>query len=178
MHSGNFKETISTRLKKCRKEKGMSLDAAAKVTGVSKAMLGQIERRESVPTIAVLWKIASGLDMSFSAFFTDETRPLSQDSLFPKDENMKVRVIFPYCPDTGMEMFEVTLTNHHKQTSDAHHPGVVEHILVLKGRMHAFYDGVWHLLHPGDAVRFHADQPHGYEAVDPTAVFQNIIRYI
>ena len=59
---------ISLTLKKLRQEKGWSLDKAAEKTGVSKAMLGQIERQESSPTIATLWKIASGFDTSFSSF--------------------------------------------------------------------------------------------------------------
>lgn len=37
------------------------------MTGVSKAMLGQIERGESSPTVTTLWKIATGLQVSFSS---------------------------------------------------------------------------------------------------------------
>lgn len=55
-----FKRIAST-LKTLRKERGWSLDKTAQETGVSKAMLGQIERAESSPTIATLWKIASAL---------------------------------------------------------------------------------------------------------------------
>ena len=59
---------ISRTLKARRKERGWSLDKTAQQTGVSKAMLGQIERQESSPTIATLWKIATGLQCSFSSF--------------------------------------------------------------------------------------------------------------
>jgi transcriptional regulator with XRE-family HTH domain len=38
---------IATILKSLRQENGLSLDKTAVVTGVSKAMLGQIERQES-----------------------------------------------------------------------------------------------------------------------------------
>ena len=38
-----------------RTARGWSLDKAAEETGVSKAMLGQIERGESSPTLATLW---------------------------------------------------------------------------------------------------------------------------
>lgn len=38
----------------------------AELTGVSKTMIGQIERGESTPTITTLWKIANGLKVSFS----------------------------------------------------------------------------------------------------------------
>lgn len=68
MNESAFKSEIAHHLKSERKKRGLSLDATSKLTGVSKAMLGQIEREESSPTISTLWKIASGLDTSFSAF--------------------------------------------------------------------------------------------------------------
>ena len=57
---------IGTTLKNIRKEMHINLDTAAKLTGVSKAMLGQIERGESAPTVLTLWKISTGLKVSFS----------------------------------------------------------------------------------------------------------------
>jgi transcriptional regulator with XRE-family HTH domain len=177
MKEKNFRDIISRRLKACRLLKDLSLDAAAGATGVSKAMLGQIERKESVPTIALLWKIASGLNVSFSSFFADEVQPFSHQGLFPDDLDMKVSVIFPSNVETGMEMFEITLTNRHRQMSGPHRAGVIEHIVALKGNVRVFFNGEWHDLAPGDAARFYADQPHGYEAAGNTATFQNIICY-
>ena len=60
-------KTIAKNLLKIRKEKGLSLEKTAELTGVSKAMLGQIERNESNPTVSTLWKIAKGLKISFSS---------------------------------------------------------------------------------------------------------------
>ena len=57
--------SIAHHLQSVRKARGLSLDKTAQLTGVSKAMLGQIERGESSPTIATLWKIATGLACSF-----------------------------------------------------------------------------------------------------------------
>jgi len=53
--------SIAQHLQSVRKARGLSLDKTAQLTGVSKAMLGQIERGESSPTIATLWKIATVL---------------------------------------------------------------------------------------------------------------------
>ena len=58
---------IANALRVLRSERGWSLDRTAQETGVSKAMLGQIERCESSPTIATLWKIASGFQTSLSS---------------------------------------------------------------------------------------------------------------
>ncbi|NJA70070.1 helix-turn-helix transcriptional regulator, partial [Clostridioides difficile] len=51
---------VGENLRLLRQEMGISLDKASKMTGVSKAMLGQIERGESSPTVSTLWKISSG----------------------------------------------------------------------------------------------------------------------
>lgn len=64
-------QKIGTTLKMLRQQRGWSLDIAQKNTGVSKAMLGQIVRGESIPTIATPWKIASGFKTSFSSFIDD-----------------------------------------------------------------------------------------------------------
>ena len=61
-------QNIGLVLKEVRFKRGLTLDEASKLTGVSKAMLGQIERGESVPTISTLWKISTGLKLSFSEF--------------------------------------------------------------------------------------------------------------
>ena len=58
---GNINLVISMNLKHIREERKLSLDKVAKMTGVSKSMLGQIERGDSNPTIATVWKIANGL---------------------------------------------------------------------------------------------------------------------
>ena len=52
---------IAENLKRIRKAGNMSLDTMAARTGVSKSMLGQIERGESNPTVATIEKIAEGL---------------------------------------------------------------------------------------------------------------------
>lgn len=172
-----FKASIAKHLKEIRKKKGLSLDATAKLTGVSKAMLGQIEREESSPTIAKLWRIASGLNVSFSAFFALDNALRSSDNTFPNDPNMLVETIFPFDDDTGIEVFDITLKNKHQQYSAAHAYGVIEHIVVCTGEMEVLTDGEWKRLSTGENFKFFADLPHGYRAVSDSVVFQNIVYY-
>lgn len=65
----NLARFLSTTLKQLRQQRGWSLSRLAEATGVSKAMLGQIERNESSPTVATLWKIATGLNVPFHNLF-------------------------------------------------------------------------------------------------------------
>ena len=59
---------IGTGLKEARNKLGLSLSDVSTVTGVSKIMLSQIERGESTPTIAILWKIANGLQVTYTSY--------------------------------------------------------------------------------------------------------------
>lgn len=59
---------IGERLRYHRLQRQLSLDGLATITGVSKPMLGQIERGTSNPTVSVLWKIAAGLQIPFASF--------------------------------------------------------------------------------------------------------------
>lgn len=69
----NIAQHLAATLKHLRQQRGWSLSRLAEETGVSKAMLGQIERNESSPTVATLWKIATGLNVPFSAFIVRMT---------------------------------------------------------------------------------------------------------
>ncbi|MGC9403296.1 helix-turn-helix domain-containing protein [Vibrio genomosp. F10] len=177
---------VSDNLKRLRKEKGWSLDKAAKATGVSKAMLGQIERGESSPTVAKLWQIASGFDVSFSNFISvsheNELTSLFRDSneLRREDYNpgFLVSLLFPFEQALGFEVFELTLATGYQHESEAHNSGVTEHIMCISGEMSVLFDGNWHRLKPGQAVRFNANQPHGYKNIgEQSVVFHNIIHY-
>jgi XRE family transcriptional regulator, regulator of sulfur utilization len=177
MSNQQLKSHIANHLKSLRKKEGLSLDATAKLTGVSKAMLGQIEREESSPTISTLWKIASGLGSSFSAFTDNGPNLHSDRRVFPNDPKMKVKTLFPYNVDVGFEMFEITLIENHQQTSPPHQVGVIEHIHVLNGELNVFFDGDWHLIKKGESTRFFGDQPHIYSAATKNVTFQNIVCY-
>ncbi|MBL4808294.1 MAG: helix-turn-helix transcriptional regulator, partial [Rhodobacteraceae bacterium] len=62
----NISERLAKRLKETRKGKGLSLEATAKLSGVSRSMLSQIERGESSPTVATLWNLTRALQVDFA----------------------------------------------------------------------------------------------------------------
>lgn len=176
---------LAQALKARRQAKGWSLDQTSQNTGVSKAMLGQIERGESSPTVATLWKIATGFGAALSDFLTppdlEDTNSVRQaDELRhqPAVDEMLVASIFPYDPALGFEMFELTLMPGYTRRSEPHAAGVIEHVVLLRGEMELLIDGRWKGLLEGDAIRFDADRPHGYRNLgQEPAVFHNLIYY-
>src|SRR5438067_6275688 len=67
--------SVGKNLRRLRTDRGLSLEQLAKLSGVSRSMLGQIELGQSAPTINVLWKIAQALDEPFSALLADARPP-------------------------------------------------------------------------------------------------------
>tara|TARA_R110001583_G_scaffold25250_4_gene91557 strand:+ start:19954 stop:20496 length:543 start_codon:yes stop_codon:yes gene_type:complete len=174
----NINSIIGKQLKTARATNGWSLDATYQKTGVSKAMLGQIERGESSPTIAKLWKIANGFELPISFFLSPIDNHDDLNNEFKSDQGISVTTIFPFDPITHIEVLSLTLTPTYQHTSDAHNAGTIEHIVVLKGEMEYLLDGKWLPLQQNQVVKFRADKIHGYRNVsNHEVIFQNIIFY-
>ena len=92
---------IAKNLKAFRESKKLSLEKVAEITGVSKTMIGQIERGESSPTITTIWKIANGLKISFTSLINnpqpDTKVILKSDVQTLFEDNGKYR-LYPYFP--------------------------------------------------------------------------------
>jgi transcriptional regulator with XRE-family HTH domain len=68
---------IAGHVRRLRAELGMSLDALAAKSAVSRSMISLIERGESSPTAVVLDKIATGLGVTLATLFDDTAAPAS-----------------------------------------------------------------------------------------------------
>ncbi|NVO56767.1 helix-turn-helix transcriptional regulator [Rhodobacteraceae bacterium B1Z28] len=172
---------ITLKLRDVRAASGLSLSKAADLTGVSKAMLGQIERGESSPTIATLWKIAKGFQLPLSALIgTSGLRDSSDAGVFRTvtfPGSLEVKIVFPFDPVLGAETFHVALMASQCHESPAHAAGVTEEVFVLEGNLDVLRDDEWVPLQAGQGLRFAADLPHGYRAGEVGAVFLNMHHY-
>ena len=65
----NVNERIARRVRELRASHGLSLDALASKSGVSRSMLSLIERGESSPTAVILEKLAAGLRVTLASLF-------------------------------------------------------------------------------------------------------------
>ena len=73
----NINERIAGRVRTLRSELGMTLDALAAKSEVSRSMISLVERGESSPTAVVLEKIATGLGVPLATLFDDASAPPS-----------------------------------------------------------------------------------------------------
>lgn len=175
---------ISNTLKKTRFERGITLEETSSLTGVSKAMLGQIERGESTPTISILWKISTGLKISFSELLSadqNDSNVVAIDDLDPVYESgdkMVLYNVFPFNPLTGFEYFYIKLLPGAHHVSAPHKASTVEYIIVTEGTLEVIVDNKAYELKAPSALSFKADNPHTYNnPYDTDVIFQNIVKY-
>ncbi len=180
----NLNQLIGANLKRLRAEKGLSLDAVAKLSGVSKSMLGQIERGEVNPTISTVWRIASGLKVSFTSLVTraqDGSEFVARRDVEPLVEDggkVRNRPVFPFDAERGFEMYHVEIDSGGYLQADGHTAGTQEFLTLHSGQLAVRVGEEEHLLGWGDSLRFKADVPHSYH--NPSAEmasFSLVIQY-
>lgn len=173
----NIAQHLAATLKNLRQERAWSLSKLAEETGVSKAMLGQIERNESSPTVATLWKISTGLNVPFSVFITPPETD-GEQSFDPQQQAMVVTPIFPWDPELCFDHFSITLAPGALSESTPHEKGVIEHVVVIGGQLDMCIEGEWRRLEAGEGLRFAGDLPHAYRnSGEQTVHFHSIIHY-
>jgi transcriptional regulator with XRE-family HTH domain len=161
--------SIGRNLRRLRVKQGYSLERLANVSGVSRAMLGQIELGKSVPTISLLWKVAKALGVPFSALNVDG-EPFanhvlrSEDAkiLTSRDGSFTSRALFPHDAERKVEFYELELAPHAAEHAVAHAPGTIENLIVTAGEVEIKVGSETHRLKPKDAILFQADVPHVY----------------
>jgi transcriptional regulator with XRE-family HTH domain len=160
---------LGANLRRLRTERGLSLEALAQRSGVSRAMLGQIELQRSAPTINVVWKITRALDLPFSALIAEapahEVRVLTRARskiLTSADGNFSSRALFPADKPRAVEFYELKIAVGGEENADAHAAGTTENLVVTKGEVCIEIAGTAHDLEVGDAILFRADVPHVY----------------
>ena len=165
---------VATNLARLRGERAWSLDVLAGRAGVSKAMLHQIESGRSVPTIAVVWRIAQGLNVPFSDLLA---RPAaSHDTVLRRSEakwltnaegSFASRALFPFDgPARSAEFYELRLKPGAVEEAAAHAHATIEHLAVSAGTIEVTVGGEIHRVAAGDCLVFNADRPHGYRNSD------------
>ncbi|OZB92685.1 helix-turn-helix domain-containing protein [Paenibacillus sp. XY044] len=159
---------IARNLKNIRDNKKLSLEKVAELTGVSKTMIGQIERGESSPTITTIWKIANGLKISFTSLINQpqpDTKVIQKSEVQQlSEDNGKYRVYpyFPFDEKRRFEMYAVEIDKGGFLASESHGEGTEEYITVYEGELTIRVNNSEHTIGGGDSIRFKADRPHTY----------------
>ena len=167
--SADLTPVVGSNLRRLRMRRGLSLEKLSRQSGVSRAMLGQVELGQSAPTINVLWKISTALGVPFSALISSRPsgglsvlRAEQAKKLTSHDGTFSSRALFPFDEPRRVEFYELRLAPRGVEHADAHAPGTVENLVVSKGQVAIELGGTTQTLGAGDAIVFEADEPHSY----------------
>jgi len=176
---------VGANLRRLRVRRGLSLERLARASGVSRAMLSQVELGQSTPTINVVWKIATALGLPFSALISQKATSthavLRQEQakvLASRDGAFSSRALFPFDEPRRVEFYEVRLAPRRLERAEAHPPGTTENLVVASGTVTVEFGDEREVLGPGDAILFPADVPHSYaNAAGEPAVMYLVMTY-
>jgi transcriptional regulator with XRE-family HTH domain len=178
---------VGRNLRRLRVKRGYSLERLAKLSGVSRAMLGQIETGKSAPTISLLWKVVTALEIPFATLIATQepggTVVLRRETakvLASSEGKFTSRALFPFDEERQVEFYELRIAPHHTERADPHAPGTRENIVVTQGAVEIIVGREQpKVLGEGDAILFEADEPHRYRNLGSSeAVLYLVMTYV
>jgi transcriptional regulator with XRE-family HTH domain len=169
---------IGKKIRDLRKKAGLVLQDLSNRTGLSKALLSQIEKEVVSPPIATLLKISKALGVNISFFFQNddsEKRVIlvrSNESkvidsrYFGREESGYYYEALAYKKSKKyMEPFLVEFKRKRaEKLSYFSHEGE-EFIYLLEGTLEFRTETEQYVLYPGDSLYFESSIPHAYRAM-------------
>ena len=174
---------VAKNIRRLREENRLSMEELAKLSGVSKSMLAQIERGDGNPTISTLWKISNGMKVPFDALTvrpkapyeivkTSDIQPILEDGgkvrnypVFPDDENRRFAVYY------------LELEPGSSWRSEPHLRGTAEFVTVFSGGLEIATAERTLTVGPGESVRFPGDVVHSYRSLGEEKTVLHMILY-
>jgi len=162
---------MSEKIKTHRKKQGLTLKALAERVGCTDAYISQIETGKAVPSISILKKLASALDVQVRELLSDEH---AQDKICLSKEE-RTQIIYPGSHIIA-ELLVSKISNKAMEplykiipvacSSKGEHRHVGEEFgYVLKGKIELKVGGQKKILEPGDSFYFSSTVPHSYKNV-------------
>jgi transcriptional regulator with XRE-family HTH domain len=172
--SGRFlEEAIGREVRQFREKLGLTISELAKSAGLSAGMLSKIENGATSPSLATLQALGQALQVPVTALFRsfEEIR----DATFVKagqgltierrgtraGHQYQLLGHSPHGP-VMVEPYMITLTHETDVFPAFQHPGM-EFLYMLEGNVVYRHGDKTYDMHPGDALFFDAEAPHGPE---------------
>ncbi|MFG3256853.1 helix-turn-helix domain-containing protein [Streptomyces sp. NPDC048172] len=167
---GPVRETLAANVKWARGRKGVSLSELARLSGISKATLSQVEAGGGNPTIETVFSLSRALELPISELLERRqpeglTVVRGAESEVLSGAGVDLRPL--QTVEAGGMIFEIydqRVRADSRQDSLGH--AGREHTVVQEGRLGVTVDGHETELGAGDYVAFDAALPHSYVALD------------
>lgn len=164
---------IAASLKRERRRAELSLAEVARRAGVAKSTLSQLESGSGNPSIETLWALGVALNVPF-ARLVEPPRPkvrvirAGEGPAVASEQADYVAKLLASCPPNARrDVYLVSVQPGAPRESEPHMPGVIEHVVLGKGRALVGVAEDPAELRPGDYVAYPGDVAHVFEALEP-----------
>ncbi len=164
-------DRLATNLRAARQARGLSLEAVARLSGVSRSMVSQIERGESSPTVATLWNLTQALQVDFAGLVEPRVAPAiavvragQAPVIAARGTCVRIRILSAPEAVGRHEVYELVFEDRGALVSEPHAPGCREHLTVIEGTLAVASGGVEDRLSTGDTAHYAADVAHAIRA--------------
>lgn len=162
--SGQLGKTIL----RLRKAYNLSLSELAEQSGVAKSIISQIERNETNPTLATIWRLSQALDVSIERFlasaddepFLDRSTKADTPILVSEDGKMRLGIIGWIKTVEWLQWYDVASEPGGVLESDGHQRGSIECLTVVDGEFEVEAGGETQRARAGETLRYRCDRPH------------------
>lgn len=161
-------QIIGKNLNELRTERNLTLGQLSKISGISKAMLSDIEKGNGNPTINTIWKIANGLNVPYTrlmehiekeATVIRRSEPTVQTG---ETDHYRIYCYFTNTPVRNFELFYVELDANASNATIGHSEKAQEYIYIIQGELVLHTELGDHTLQAGDALAFDSSIDHTY----------------
>lgn len=162
--SGQLGKTIQ----RLRKAYNLSLSELAEQSGVAKSIISQIERNETNPTLATIWRLSQALDVSIERFLvSSDEEPFIEKStkgdtpiLVSDDGKMRLAIFGWLKTVEWLQWYDMQAEPGGVLDSDPHQRGSVENLSVIRGAFEVEVGGVVETARAGESLRYRCDRQH------------------
>jgi XRE family transcriptional regulator, regulator of sulfur utilization len=162
--SGQLGKTIQH----LRKTYNLSLSDLAEQSGVAKSIISQIERNETNPTLATIWRLSQALDVSIERFlvqsdeqpFLEKSTKADTPVLVSQDGKFRLAIIGWLKTVEWLQWYDVVAEAGGELLSEPHQRGSIECISVLEGELEVEVAGLIERASAGETLRYRCDKPH------------------
>lgn len=164
MLSGQLGKTVQ----RLRKAYNLSLSELSEQSGVAKSIISQIERNETNPTLATIWRLSQALDVSIERVlaahedepFVDKTSRGDTPILVSEDGKVRLAIIGWIKTVEWLQWYDITAEAGGALESDSHQRGSIECLSVLDGEFEVELGGEINSAKAGETLRYRCDRPH------------------
>jgi transcriptional regulator with XRE-family HTH domain len=162
--SGQLGKTVQ----RLRKAYNLSLSELSEQSGVAKSIISQIERNETNPTLATIWRLAQALDVSIDRVLqAAEDEPFVEKStkgdtpvLMSDDGRCRLVIIGWIKTVEWLQWYDFQAEPGGTLDSEAHQRGSIECLSVIEGELDVEVAGSIERARAGETLRYRCDRPH------------------